>query len=209
MSSLMHRAYSLVEVKAFDEERRELTGIASTPRPDRYSDIVEPKGARYELPLPLLWQHSAREPVGHVVKAKPTKEGIDVVMRLAKVDEPGTLKDRLDEAWQSVKASLVRGLSIGFSPIEYTRIAETGGLHFLQWDWLELSLVTIAANADAKLTSKALETLDDSGRIALLRRFDESTQAASGHIELRRPVQLKTARVRAPDGSIKLFTRRS
>ena len=29
------RAYSLLEVKAYDDEKREITGIATTPEPDR------------------------------------------------------------------------------------------------------------------------------------------------------------------------------
>jgi len=205
---MLHRAYSVIEMKDFDDDRRELSGIASTPRPDRYQDIVEPKGAEYSLPLPLLWQHRSSEPVGHVVKAKPTKDGIEVLLRMVRIDEPGTLKDRLDEAWQSVKYALVRGLSIGFNPKEYSRIAETGGLHFLSWEWLELSLVTIAANADAKVTSKSLEVLDTLGRVALIKRLDEQSRAASGLIDQRRPVLINSARVRAADGSIQLISRR-
>jgi hypothetical protein len=34
------------------------------------------------------------------------------------VDRPGALKDRLDTAWLSVKANLVRAVSIGLQPLE-------------------------------------------------------------------------------------------
>ena len=68
-------------------------------------------GAKFNLPMPLLWQHKHDQPVGHVEYAKPTKTGIPFKARIAKSDEPGTLKDRLDEAWQSIKLKLVpRGL---------------------------------------------------------------------------------------------------
>jgi phage head maturation protease len=83
---------------------------------DRDGDIVEPKGAEFKLPIPLLWQHDSRQPIGQVFYAKVTSAGIEIKARIAKVAEPGTLKDRLDEAWQSIKAGLVKGLSIGFRP---------------------------------------------------------------------------------------------
>src|SRR5690606_40870628 len=102
---MLKRAYSLLEVKAFDEEKRELTGIATTPTADRYGDVVEPKGAQFDLPIPFLWQHDASQPIGHVTKAKVTNAGIDVTVKLAKTDEPGTLKERLDEAWQRDRKS--------------------------------------------------------------------------------------------------------
>lgn len=149
----MERAYTLFHCKKFDDEKRELVGIASTPTPDRYADVVEPKGADYELPLPLLWQHDSAQPIGLVTAAVTRDTGIEVRMRLVKIDEPGTLKDRLDEAWQSIKSGLVRGLSIGFKIVEATRLPDGGGLRIKRWEWLELSAVTIPANAEATITA--------------------------------------------------------
>lgn len=147
----MNRAYSIIDLKTVDEDRRVLTGIATTPEPDRMGDIVEPQGAVFKLPIPLLWQHDSKQPIGHVTKAKVTADGIEVEASLIKIDEPGRLKDRLDEAWQSLKAGLVRGFSIGFNDLESAFIRDTYALHFLKWEWLELSAVTIPANADASI----------------------------------------------------------
>jgi HK97 family phage prohead protease len=149
----MNRAYSLLEIKGVDEDAREIFGVATTPSVDRMSDVVEPKGVEVNLPIPFLWQHDASQPIGHVTHAKVSKDGIDVRVKLVKTDEPGRLKDRLDEAWQSIKLGLVRGLSIGFSPLESARIEGTHGIRFLRWSWLELSAVTIAANGDASIQS--------------------------------------------------------
>lgn len=168
---MLKRAHSLLEIKSFDEEKRELTGIATTPSVDSYGDIVEPKGAEFKLPLPLLWQHDASSPIGQVTKARVTKEGIEVVVKLAQTDEPGTLKDRLDEAWQSIKLGLVRGLSIGFRSLEHTYMEATGGFRFLKWMWLELSAVTIPANADASITA--------------IKSADRALLASSGHKQKR------------------------
>ena len=72
----MNRAYSLLDARAFDDATRQIEGIASTPSPDRYGDVVEPLGAQFALPMALLWQHNAEKPVGTVEFAKPTKSGI-------------------------------------------------------------------------------------------------------------------------------------
>lgn len=160
----MERAYSLLEIKSADDDARVITGIASTPTPDRYDDIVEPKGAKYALPMPLLWQHQHASPVGHVEFAELTDEGIPFRATIARVDEPGNLKDRLDEAWQSVKAKLVRAVSIGFRPLEHSYM-ENGGVRYLSWEWIELSLVTIPANAEA--TINTIRSIDTTTRAAL------------------------------------------
>src|SRR5699024_2079768 len=131
------QAFSLIEVKAFDEEKREISGVATTPAVDSYGDEVMPDGAEFDLPIPLLWQHSHDKPIGHVVAAKVSGGKIHVKAKLAKVEESGALRDRLEEAWQSIKHGLVRGLSIGCKPIEWEPI-ETG-IKFTKWAWLELS----------------------------------------------------------------------
>jgi hypothetical protein len=75
---MLNRAYSLLEVKSVDEESRTITGIATTPAPDRDGDIVESKGAEFKLPIPLLWQHNSSQPIGHVTSAKVTSSGIEI-----------------------------------------------------------------------------------------------------------------------------------
>lgn len=149
----MNRAYSTMTVKAVNEEQRIITGVASTPEADRADDIMVPEGAQYTLPMPFLWQHESDEPIGHVIDVKVSPRGIEATMQIAKVEEEGKLKERLDEAWQSIKAGLVRGLSIGFMPIESARIEGTWGSKYLKWDWFELSAVTIPCNASGKITS--------------------------------------------------------
>lgn len=147
----MNRAYSILTVKTVEEDQRIIRGTATTPSTDRVGDIVEPLGVKYKNPLPLLHQHRSSEPVGTVRFDKPTKDGIEFEARLPKVAEPGPLKDRVDTAWGEVKLGLVRGVSIGFRPIEYSFMDE-GGIRFIESEVLELSLVTVPANADATIT---------------------------------------------------------
>ncbi|HED5889188.1 TPA: phage major capsid protein [Salmonella enterica] len=153
------RAYSLIRIKSVNEERREITGIASTPAPDRYNDIVEPAGAQFTLPTPFLWQHRHLKPVGNVVEATITADGILVKVSLVAPtpDMPQELVDRLNEAWTSIKTGLVRGLSIGFNPIEYAWL-DNGGIHYLKWEMIELSAVTVPANSEC--TIQTIKSLD-------------------------------------------------
>lgn len=146
----MHKAYALLEIKAVNEDARTIDGIATTNTTDRMDDIVEPAGAVYKLPLPLLWQHDSSQPIGWVEDAKATKNGIRIKARLA---EAGVLAE-VDRAWTMIKSGLVRGLSIGFKPIESEEIdAESWGRRFTSWEWLELSAVTIPANQEATITA--------------------------------------------------------
>jgi HK97 family phage major capsid protein/HK97 family phage prohead protease len=168
--TMTNRAYSLLEIKSYDDDKRIITGIATTPTTDRQGDIVESDGAEFKLPIPLLWQHNSEQPIGHVISAKVSPKGITVTAQLAKIDEPGTLKDRLDEAWHSMKSGLVRGLSIGFKPLESARIEETYGQRFIKWLWLELSAVTIAANGECSITQ--------------IKKIDTAQRAATGQFSV-------------------------
>lgn len=149
---MLARAYSFIEVKSFDDDKRILEGVATTPSADRMRDRVNPMGAKFQLPIPFLWQHRHDEPIGHVIDADAKKSGIKFKAQIAQTDEPGTLKDRLDEAWQSLKLKLVRATSIGFNPLKWSYL-DDGGIDFEEWEWLELSGVTIPANPDAVISA--------------------------------------------------------
>src|SRR5690625_5400726 len=112
-------SYSCIEVKAINEDRRVVRCIATTPGVDRVGDIIEPMGVSFKNPLAFLWQHKHDQPIGTVRFEQPTDDGIEFEAEIAKTARPGRLKDRLDEAWQSIKLGLVRAVSVGFRPVEY------------------------------------------------------------------------------------------
>lgn len=151
----MTKAYSILTIKSVTEndDERIFTGIATTPSTDRDDDILEPLGAEFTLPVIVLAHHNHSQPVGEVIQAEVTADGILVTVKIAKIDEAGKLKDRLDEVWQSIKLGLIKGLSVGFKIKEYSYIENSWGLHIKKWEWYELSVVTIPANADAVITS--------------------------------------------------------
>ena len=143
----MNRAYSKFSIKSVDDETGLIVGIASTPEVDRMGDVVEPEGAQFSLPLPLLAHHDHSQPVGAVIEAKATPEGIRIVARLA-LDA----SERVREVWALVKAGALRGLSIGFMPLKQSPIAG-GGYRFSVWEWHELSIVAVPANASATIAN--------------------------------------------------------
>ena len=147
----MNRAYSFLEVKAVTEETRTITGMATTPSVDRVGDVVESLGVTYKNPLPLLWQHEHDKPIGLVEFGKPTAKGVPFTATLPKIEEPGALQDRIEEAWQSIKAGLVRAVSIGFRSLESEQIAGSWGTRYIRTEVYELSAVTIPAQSEATI----------------------------------------------------------
>jgi HK97 family phage major capsid protein len=157
---LPERAYSTLEIKAVDTEQRIIEGFASTPSLDHGGDIMDPAGAQFALPMPLLWQHQRDRPIGNVLTARVTSKGIYIKAQI----EKGVLPF-IEEAWQLIKARLVRGLSIDWLPLERPQVSAAGRV-YSKWQWLALSTVTLPMNAEAT--------------IALVKSLDAAHLAAIG-----------------------------
>ena len=178
--AVLDRAYSCFEIKSFDEELRTIEGIATTPKVDRVGDIVETLGLTFAKSVPLLLHHDSRLPVGQVTFGKPTKNGLPFTATLPKVSEPGTIKDRVDEAWQSVKYKLIAAVSIGFRPLDDAIERIETGWRFLKSEIMELSLVVVPAQDQAVITGfKSM----DAAALAVIKQFDTDVPAATGHLE--------------------------
>lgn len=159
----MNRAYATLEIKAVDDEARTITGIASTPDTDRAGDQVNPKGAIMKFPMPFLWQHDAGQPIGTVDSASVSAKGIEIVASIAK-----GVSAEIDNAWALIKSGLVRGLSIGFRSIDAEQIPNSYGMLFNKYEIMEISAVTIPANAAASIQT--------------VKAFDTKAPAASGRV---------------------------
>lgn len=175
---MQNRAYSVLSIKSIDEDKRIIRGVATTPAVDRVGDIIDPLGVKFTNPLAFLWQHQHDKPIGSVKFEKPTKDGIAFEAEIARSDEPGTLKDRLDEAWQSIKLKLVRAVSIGFRPIEYS-FMDNGGIRFSETEVYELSAVTIPANAEA-LISEIKSIGGDDAYLRAIKAVDREVRHEAG-----------------------------
>lgn len=157
------RAHSTIILKNVDEDLRQIEGWATTPSMDAVGDIVVQHGIKAASDIPLLLNHSHSQPVGRAFLGKATARGMPFRATIPKISEPGVLKDRVDEAWHSVKHGLIRGVSIGFRAVEgaVERLAG-GGRKFLRVEVHELSLTPIPANPEALIT--AVKKLDSGPR---------------------------------------------
>jgi HK97 family phage major capsid protein/HK97 family phage prohead protease len=144
-------AYALLEVKAVEPGRRRISGIASTPELDRVGDMFDPAGATFRNPIPLLFHHDDKSPIGTAtLTATPAGITFDAIMPT--VDDPGPLKTRTDDAWQCLKAGVITGASIGYRILEGgVEYLKSGGRRLRKTEICELSLVTIPANAQATI----------------------------------------------------------
>jgi HK97 family phage prohead protease len=163
----MNRGYAVLEVKSLQDDKRTFTGTATTPATDRMGDQIDPMGAKFKNPLPLLHQHNSDQPIGTVRFSRATDAGIEFEAQIPTISEPGPLKDRVDTAWGEIKAGLVRGVSIGFRVLEDgAEFIKGGGILFKAIEIIELSAVTIPANAQCTIQT--------------IKSFDDEQQAASG-----------------------------
>jgi len=144
-----------------------LTGTATTPAPDRAGDSLDPLGAIFTNPIPLLWHHDRERPIGLVTLHAPTVAGITFDAEIPTIDAPGPLRDRTLEARQSLLAGLIRASSVGYRvlPGGMTR-AQSGQTRISRYEICELSLVTIPANVEA--TIHTVKSLDAPYRLAAL-----------------------------------------
>lgn len=148
------KAYSLLQVKQLNDERREFSGIASSATVDRVGDVVVQEGMVQRGPVNLHLYHKHELPVGYVDFGRPTKTGTPFKSEIPYVAEAGTVQDRVNEAWHSVKYRLLGAVSIGFKPLaDGVELLKSGGLKFNKWEMLELSLVSVPANPDAVIQS--------------------------------------------------------
>lgn len=147
----LNRSAIHLDIKSLTPDRRVIIGIATSPTPDRQNDVIESLGCQFKNPIPLLWAHDSKMPVGKCFLLPPTDKGVEFKAEIADIKEEGALKARCDEAWQSVKAGLVTSVSIGFRPLDAGEPLRNGGRRYSSIEVMELSLVTIPANPDAKV----------------------------------------------------------
>lgn len=143
----MNRSYSLLNVRAIDDDRRIIEGIATTPSQARDGDIIETAGIKFKLPIPFLYRHS--EPFGNVTTANVSDEGISVRIQVP----PAGVSASIDQYWRLVRAGVVRGLSIGWRTLQESFDKSIGGFRITSSEWLELSAVPVPADTNATITS--------------------------------------------------------
>lgn len=160
----MNRAYSILDVKSIDQDRRVFRGVATTPSADRVNDRLDPLGATFAAEIPLLHAHRHDVPIGVVRLGKATAGGIPFEAEIPVIHEPPSLKERVDVAWGELVHGLVRAVSIGFRPLSGPTLNDIGGLDFGDTEIMELSTVAIPAQSEAIISQ--IKSLDAQARKA-------------------------------------------
>jgi HK97 family phage prohead protease len=193
----MNRAFVALEIKALDDDAREIEGWATTPEVDRMGDIVLPKGAEYDLPIPFLLDHDHSQVVGEVSRVEVSDKGIRFWANIKKIAEEGEAKALCDKAWSYIKNGLRKAVSIGFKPIDF-EVLPNGGLKFISWDWYELSAVGIPAQPSAVITGTKSYSLGQSFVAEAEPEIPAESPEPDATVKSAPVVKLSTARDRAP-----------
>lgn len=104
--------------------------------PDSGGDVVEPGAfGSAGKPVPLLWQHDSKEPLGFVESLREDARGLRVVARVV-------ASGRGRQAIRLVRAGALDGLSFGYR-VKAAHPDRAAGVRRLQsLDLVEVSLVT-------------------------------------------------------------------
>lgn len=147
-------------VKAMSEDDEKdgskLSFIASTDRADRYGDIIDQRGWDLEAyranPVILLNHDHQSLPIGRG-DVRLTEAGLVIDVEFDMADP------RAAEIAGKAERGFMNAVSVGFAPLKATPRAQlpsehfayskSGGQFFEQAELLEVSIVTIPANADA------------------------------------------------------------
>jgi hypothetical protein len=129
----------LAEDGVFDPgHHRLIEGIAATAVLDKNGTILDPAGALFTLPVPLLFSHDWLRPIGRVTRAKVTPAGLHFTARVANYKLAW-----LPKIWDGLKAGSIPAVSAGASGRSRAAIS---------WKWDELSVLEEGANLQAIIT---------------------------------------------------------
>jgi HK97 family phage prohead protease len=132
--------------------------LASTANIDRMNDIVSQKGIDDRAWLAggavILRDHNSGWPVANGIRAGVEAAGYTVRIRFA----PWGASEVADETRRLVKAGVLRGVSIGFMPIEFELIDQNdyySGYLFKEIELMEISICSVPANRESLVIGKS------------------------------------------------------
>lgn len=194
--TILRKSFDNFTLEDVDEESRTFTGVATTINLDRVKDIVVPAGAKYVLPIAMLLHHEPTEPCGEVQIAVISENEIRVTCQIPVVLEEGDVKRIVDKAWHSIKYKLIKGMSIGFTPNwDTAELIENGGIKFNDWEWFELSLVTIPCNRESQIDTVKAFTEHKAALGVTQKTATDSDLSVQKHVVIK---------LNSPKGGIKL-----
>lgn len=187
-------------IRSADSDKREFTGLGVP-----YGEVIEHffgaetfdrgsiEGADEAR---VLWQH--REPIGVITGYRETDAGFEVTGKISETE-------RGNEAMTLLKDGVIRSLSIGFEPLEYSvekREGQDDLLHFTRVKAREFSLVTFPAYDSATIDTIRTEAKEDRMPTTDTLTREDLNPLSDGLEDLKREMALLgTNRDTTPDGA--------
>jgi len=146
---------------------------------DSYQEVVAPGAfgdslaelAAKDRKVPVLWQHRSDQPIGVYTELTEDDRGLFVKGQLL-INDVAQAK----EAHALMKAGAVTGLSIGYWIRESTYDEKTGIRTLTKLDLVEVSLVTMPANDEARV--EAVKFKLSHGELPNIREFEKLLREA-------------------------------
>lgn len=154
-----------MQITALGEDEVEVR--MSTASIARDGHILVPQGClldNYRANPIWLWQHDPEHPIGTAEDIQIGADDITARVRFA----PVGVSRKADEIRGLVKSGIVRGVSVGFEPLDGEPLDPRnprGGMRFTSWELLESSFCSIPVDTEAMVTARA--------EIASKTRFEE------------------------------------
>lgn len=182
---------------------REVGVIASTDQLARDGHILEPSGlslTNFKANPIVLWNHNPNEPIGAA-----TAIGIEGRSLAARIEfAPVGASMKADEICSLVKSGVVKGVSIGFEPIDGApldpKLGSRGGMRITASELLEISFCVVPVDTGAGVVARSfisrpstlamLRSLPAVGQHAIERAMAKAGYAHSSQPETHRPIAL-------------------
>lgn len=155
--------YKAVELKAVSDGQYQF--VASDESTDRMGDVIRVSGwelANYKRNPIVLFQHKSDSPVGFSTKVWIEGKALMAQIKLA---AEGT-SPFIDTLRKLLSQQIIKAVSVGFAPTKqpnYIRDKTNDqviGLEFVGQELLEISLVSVPANANALQMAKSMHVPD-------------------------------------------------